>query len=35
MLDPYHVTWDWDWRNNVQSAYLLNIREPRLTFNWP
>jgi hypothetical protein len=35
VLDPYHVTWDWDWRNNVQSAYLLNIREPRLTFNWP
>jgi hypothetical protein len=34
-LDPYHVTWDWDWRNNVQGAYLINVREPRLTFNWP
>jgi hypothetical protein len=34
-LDPYHVTWDWDWRNNVQSAYLINVREPQVTFNWP
>ncbi|MGH7620275.1 MAG: M1 family aminopeptidase, partial [Gemmatimonadaceae bacterium] len=34
-LDPYHVTWDWDWRNNIQSAYLIIFREPRLTPNWP
>ena len=34
-LDPYHVTWDWDWRNNILSGYLINVREPRLTFNWP
>lgn len=35
MLDPYHVTWDWDWRNNIQSGFLITVREPRLTFNWP
>jgi hypothetical protein len=34
-LDPYHTTWDWDWRNNIQSGYLINVREPLLTFNWP
>src|SRR5262245_14246266 len=34
-LDPYHVTWDWDQRNNVQSGYFLTLREPRFTFNWP
>jgi hypothetical protein len=35
MLDPYHVTWDWDWRNNVQAAYLITVREPVVTTNWP
>jgi hypothetical protein len=34
-LDPYHTTWDWDWRNNIQSGYLINVREPLFTFNWP
>ncbi|HVX41196.1 MAG TPA: M1 family metallopeptidase [Gemmatimonadaceae bacterium] len=34
-LDPYHVTWDWDRRNDVMSGFLLSVREPRVTFNWP
>lgn len=34
-LDPYHVTWDWDRRNNIQSGFFLNVREPRFAFNWP
>ncbi len=35
-LDPYHATFDWDWRNNVPSTVLLGVvPEPRFTFNWP
>jgi hypothetical protein len=35
-LDPYHATYDWDWRNNVPATMLLGvIPEPRATFNWP
>ncbi|HMA22545.1 MAG TPA: M1 family aminopeptidase, partial [Gemmatimonadaceae bacterium] len=34
-LDPYHLTWDWDWRNNHLSSFLLSVREPRVTYNWP
>lgn len=34
-LDPYHTTWDWDWRNNALSTFLLSVREPRVLFNWP
>jgi hypothetical protein len=34
-LDPNHFTWDWDWRNNHLSTFLLTVREPRLTYNWP
>lgn len=34
-IDPSHVTWDWDWRNNIQSGLLLGIREPEVAFNWP
>ena len=34
-LDPHHVTWDWDRRNNIQSGFLISVREPRLMFNWP
>src|SRR5262249_40536181 len=31
----YHVTWDWDRRNNIQSGFLISVREPRIVFNWP
>jgi hypothetical protein len=34
-LDPYHVTWDWDWRNNINSSFLISVREPKIVFNWP
>jgi hypothetical protein len=34
-LDPNHVTWDWDWRNNHLSTFLISVREPRITYNWP
>ena len=34
-LDPYHTTWDWDWRNNQPSWSLGTVQAPRFTFNWP
>lgn len=34
-LDPYHLTWDWDRRNDIPSSFLLSVREPRITYNWP
>ena len=34
-LDPNHVTWDWDRRNNSESEFLISVREPRITYNWP
>jgi hypothetical protein len=35
-LDPYHTTFDWDWRNNAQENVLLGmLPAPRVTFNWP
>jgi hypothetical protein len=36
MIDPYHTTFDWDWRNNAPAPVLLGvIPAPRVTFNWP
>jgi hypothetical protein len=34
-LDPYHTTWDWDWRNNQPTWSLLTVQAPRFTYNWP
>ena len=34
-LDPYHLSWDWDWRNNIQNSAFLGVSAPRVTFNWP
>jgi hypothetical protein len=34
-LDPYHVTWDWDWRNNRPTGYLITLPEPKIAYNWP
>lgn len=34
-LDPQHLTWDWDWRNNTQSGSFLVLKAPRVSFNWP
>jgi hypothetical protein len=34
-LDPNHVTWDWDRRNDRPEATLITLPEPRATYNWP
>ena len=34
-LDPNHVVWDWDRRNNQNPERLITITEPRITYNWP
>jgi hypothetical protein len=34
-LDPHHVTWDWDRRNDAPEDMLITLPDPRLTFNWP
>jgi hypothetical protein len=34
-LDPHHVTWDWDSRNDAPEDMLITLPEPRPTFNWP
>ena len=34
-LDPFHTSWDWDWRNNEPSWTMLTVPAPRFTFNWP
>jgi len=34
-LDPNHVTWDWDRRNNSESRFLFTVRQPHVAFNWP
>jgi hypothetical protein len=34
-IDPFHVTWDWDRRNDKRSSALLGIKRPRAVFDWP
>jgi hypothetical protein len=34
-IDPYHFTWDWDRRNDVESGRLITIPAPRVVFDWP
>jgi hypothetical protein len=35
-LDPYHTTYDWDWRNNEPYGTFVGIvHAPRYAFNWP
>ena len=34
-IDPYHVTWDWDRRNDVRAGGVLGVRNPRVVFDWP
>ena len=33
-LDPLHVTWDWDRRNDVRSSRVGTIPAPRIVFDW-
>ena len=35
MLDPFHATWDWDWRDNTEEAWVGTIHAPDVVFDWP
>ena len=34
-IDPYHFTFDWDRRNDVQAGGMFGMRNPRVVFDWP
>ena len=34
-LDPFHVTWDWDWRDNTQQSWVGTVHAPDVVFDWP
>src|SRR5262249_45835552 len=34
-LDPRHVTWDWDRRNDVPGPALSLFTPPKVVFGWP
>lgn len=34
-IDPYHFTWDWDRRNDVDASGVFGIKNPRVVFDWP
>jgi hypothetical protein len=34
-LDPFHHTWDWDWRDNTDEAWVGTIHAPDVVFDWP
>lgn len=34
-LDPFHVTWDWDWRDNTDEAWVGTIHAPDVVIDWP
>lgn len=34
-LDPYHVTWDWDWRDNTKQHWIGTIHAPDVVVDWP
>jgi hypothetical protein len=34
-LDPFHVTWDWDWRDNTDEAWVGTIHAPDIVVDWP
>ena len=34
-LDPFHVTWDWDWRDNTEEAWVGTIHAPDVVPDWP
>ena len=34
-LDPFHVTWDWDWRDNTEEAWVGTIHAPDVVVDWP
>ena len=34
-LDPFHVTADWDWRDNTEEAWVGTIHAPDVVLDWP
>lgn len=34
-LDPFHVTWDWDWRDNTEESWVGTISAPDVVVDWP
>ena len=34
-LDPFHATWDWDWRDNTDEAWVGTIHAPDVVIDWP
>lgn len=34
-LDPFHVTWDWDWRDNTVQSWVGTISAPDVVVDWP
>lgn len=34
-LDPLHTTWDWDWRDNTEEAWVGTIHAPDVVVDWP
>jgi hypothetical protein len=34
-LDPFRVTWDWDWRDNTDEAWVGTIHAPDVVVDWP
>jgi hypothetical protein len=34
-LDPMHATWDWDWRDNTEEAWVGTIHAPDVVIDWP
>jgi hypothetical protein len=34
-IDPYHTTWDWDWRDNTQQPRVGTIHAPDVVADWP
>src|SRR6185436_13834828 len=34
-LDPFHATWDWDWRDNTDEAWVGTIHAPDVVVDWP
>jgi hypothetical protein len=34
-LDPFHTTWDWDWRDNTEEAWVGTIHAPDVVVDWP
>ena len=34
-LDPWHTTWDWDWRDNTKQRWVGTVHAPDVVADWP